>query len=67
MFNKKNKKPKAKKSLDAQVIPIEDRVEHLEKIAASNEESKVAMLEAIDAELAKISKTAKDTPRCRKK
>jgi hypothetical protein len=67
MFGNKKPKPKKKKAVDAQVMPIETRIEHLEKTAAHNEESKEALLDAIDKELLKISDCAEGTTRCRRK
>lgn len=63
MFGKK-KKPK---KLDAQVIPIEERIAHLENIAAHNEESKIALLDAIEKELDKISEVGDESSRCRER
>jgi len=60
-------KDKKKKKLDAQVMPIEDRIESLETTKAHNEEAQVALLEAIDKELSKISEHADGTSRCKRK
>jgi len=60
MFSRKSTK---KKKLDAQVMPIEARIESLEKAAVANEESKLALAEAIEKELDKISKCAEGVSR----
>lgn len=56
MFGKKKKK----KKMDAQVMPIEERIEHLEKTAAHNAESKDALLDAIEKEAQKIQSISDD-------
>ena len=60
MFKKK------KKRLDAQAVPIEDRIDSLEKTAKHNAESKDAIFNAIQLELKKIKNCAETSSKKRK-
>lgn len=57
MFGKNKKK---KKAVDAQAMPIEERIKHLEKTAQHNAESKMALLDAIEKEAQKIHSISED-------